>query len=235
VEVCAHVPDYPDDVPSFSDAWKKCRVNANVDGGGASTVPLDEDGTDTQTLIDAAYFRKLSDAGKTALVAHERAHAILGLRWDCECCADKVGGYLLRCWGYSPEGAAGAMHEACGAYRSGAGDAAHQGATAASSRVARRGLAGTLKTSTITTTRAAAATKKAKPSATKTAAKPNAATTNAAPTATRHGPTSATKPKPSTSPTTKATTTFFDKQFLQQVAAGVVVALVVAIAIRGKA
>lgn len=95
---CPHTPKYPDlsEIPTFQEAMSCCSLvegdKAVADQHALTNGP--------QTRIDAIFWRGLSDAQKTAVVAHERAHPAIDMANDCEGCADKVGGYYMRVWGY---------------------------------------------------------------------------------------------------------------------------------------
>lgn len=130
--MCTHEPPYPSVVPSVGECWRRCRLG--VVPGRALTEPT-PDGGDV-TRIDAAFFRSLPDDGKAAIIAHERAHALMGLDVACESCADKVGGYLMHCWGWSAPSARESMQRVAGEFRADAGACAFEGARKAARHVA---------------------------------------------------------------------------------------------------
>lgn len=138
---CRHKPRYPElhAAPSKEDAVKACAIVANHPAHDvhprAVTVP-----EGNQTLIDAEFWKTLGPATRAAVVAHERAHAVLGLQVSCEGCADKVGGYLMRSWGYSTDLIADAFAQ-LGCPRD-ASAGALEGAKAATQGLAARGLLG---------------------------------------------------------------------------------------------
>jgi len=99
---CRHTPQYPDlaAVPAMQEAISRCSIVENDDSVAKQRALTSADGQTTR--IDSTYWRGLSDPQKAAVVAHERAHPAIGMEVDCEGCADKVGGFFMRAWGYAP-------------------------------------------------------------------------------------------------------------------------------------
>lgn len=187
--MCQHTPDYPATPPTIGQAWDKCSLG--IVEGCAKTEPLENGGD--RTRIDAAFFRSLSDAQKAALIAHERAHSVIGLDCPCEGCADKVGGFIMRCWGWTAPAVKDAMQSVAGQFRADAGASAFEGARKAESVVARgarssRGLGGILSVQDAAR-RTRAATSKAAPTT-----KPASATSRTALRGASATPVPATKP-----------------------------------------
>lgn len=100
---CPHTPKYPDilSVPTYEDAFSHCTFVDDVPEVAEQRALTSKDGETTR--IDRAYWNGCSEAQRAAIVAHERAHPCIGMKVDCEGCADKVGGYYMRVWGYAPE------------------------------------------------------------------------------------------------------------------------------------
>ncbi len=100
---CAHTPKYPDltTLPSFEECKSRCSLVEDDTKVAQQRALTSKDGQTTK--IDAPYWQKLNDAQKAAVVAHERAHPAIGMDEDCEGCADKVGGFYMRAWGYAPQ------------------------------------------------------------------------------------------------------------------------------------
>lgn len=222
---CPHTPRYPADVPTLAEAWRSVKI-ANPDNGSpAATLPLTGGGDVTK--IAPAFYRSLGNAERAAVIAHERAHALIGLDVDCESCADKVGGYVMRCWGYGAQAAAHAMQSAVGQWRDGYASAL-EGARAAESRVAARGLAGTPVVGKIGAVSSFKSTAKTSPTTVRTKG-PGAAGAVVPGAAAKVAP----APKGSGPSTKKSGGDFFDHDFVKQIAAGIVVAAIVAVVIKG--
>lgn len=99
---CPHTPDYPDlsKVPTLQDAMSRCKLVEDQPEVAMQRALTSVDGVTTR--IDSPYWATLDDAQRAAVVAHERAHPEIGMKVNCEGCADKVGGYYMRAWGYAP-------------------------------------------------------------------------------------------------------------------------------------
>jgi hypothetical protein len=99
---CPHTPKYPDLalVPTMQEALSQCVIVEDVPEVAKQRALTSADGITTR--IDSSYWRTLNDAQKAAVIAHERAHPCIGMEVACEGCADKVGGYFMRAWGYCP-------------------------------------------------------------------------------------------------------------------------------------
>lgn len=100
---CTHEPPYPDPlaVPSQTAAAQACSLVGRDHpelGAHPKAVTLPEG---KRTLIDRDWWSGLGPAQRAAVVSHERAHTIIGLDCPCESCADKVGGYMMRSWGFT--------------------------------------------------------------------------------------------------------------------------------------
>lgn len=100
---CPHTPKYPDlaSIPTLQEALSHCSIVENDEHVAKSRALTSADGQTTR--LDSAFWSGLTEAQKTAVVAHERAHPAIGMQIDCEGCADKVGGFYMRAWGYAPE------------------------------------------------------------------------------------------------------------------------------------
>ncbi len=99
---CPHTPKYPDvlSIPSMQEALSHCSLVEDDQNVARQRALTSADGLTTR--IDAGYWGKLDDGQRAAVVAHERAHPQIGMEIDCEGCADKVGGFYMRAWGYAP-------------------------------------------------------------------------------------------------------------------------------------
>ncbi len=99
---CEHTPKYPElaAVPSIQSALACCTiVDSHADLARhprAVTIPEGQ-----RTMLERSFWEGCSDLQRACVIAHERAHVVIGLDCPCEGCADKVGGYLMRVWGYS--------------------------------------------------------------------------------------------------------------------------------------
>jgi len=102
MSACPHTPKYPDimSVPTLEDAMSHCSLVDGDESVAKQRALTAADGLTTR--IDNSYWTGLDDAQRAAVVAHERAHPTIGMEVDCEGCADKVGGYFMRAWGYAP-------------------------------------------------------------------------------------------------------------------------------------
>jgi hypothetical protein len=87
-------------VPTLEDAMSHCSLVDGDESVAKQRALTAADGLTTR--IDNSYWTGLDDAQRAAVVAHERAHPTIGMEVDCEGCADKVGGYFMRAWGYAP-------------------------------------------------------------------------------------------------------------------------------------
>jgi len=142
---CPHTPEYPDlaQVPTLQDALSHCSLVEGDENVAHQRALTAADGVTTR--IDQPYWQKLDDAQKAAVVAHERAHPQIGMKVNCEGCADKVGGYYMRAWGYSPDvvqHAFSSLRAKRGQDQGTIGDNAVVGAQAAEKGLAARGLLG---------------------------------------------------------------------------------------------
>lgn len=148
---CTHTPAYPTagNMPSQQAAASACTI---VDKHGALTknpraVTIPEG---NRTLIEQTFWESMGPVQRAAVVSHERAHVVIGLDVPCESCADKVGGYMMRMWGYSDAAIASGYdtlrvpHERQidGTFRDAARGAV-EGAKHAGRGIAARGLQGT--------------------------------------------------------------------------------------------
>lgn len=99
---CGHTPKYPDlhSVPTLQECMSHCQIVADEPSVARQRALTSEDGETTR--LDQGYWSGLNDAQKAAVIAHERAHPCIGMQVNCEGCADKVGGYFMRAWGYCP-------------------------------------------------------------------------------------------------------------------------------------
>ncbi len=145
MNVCPHTPNYPDlsTVPSLQEALSHCTIAEDDEKVKRQRALTSKDGGSTR--LDSAYWSQLNDAQRAAVVAHERAHPAIGMNVDCEGCADKVGGYYMRAWGFAPS----IVRESFAGLRVGRGqdqghiaDNAAEGAKAAERGLAARGLLG---------------------------------------------------------------------------------------------
>lgn len=175
---CPHTPKYPDlsSIPSLEECQSRCKLVEDDPKVAEQRALTSKDGQTTR--IDAPYWQKLSDAQRAAVIAHERAHPAIGMEIDCEGCADKVGGFYMRAWGYAPAVVTRAYSDLHVARRYEHGnivDNATEGANAAERGLAARGLLG--KTSAQTALALRAAAKKATDTATSAGRTPLAAST----------------------------------------------------------
>jgi hypothetical protein len=147
---CQHTPAYPElsACPSKNAAAAACTIVDSHDAltrqPRAVTIP---DGQ--RTLISRAFWNACGPMQRAAVVSHERAHVVIGLDVPCESCADKVGGYLMSSWGFTPEAIEAGYsslrvpreRNIDGSYRDAARGAV-EGARMATRRTAARGLQG---------------------------------------------------------------------------------------------
>lgn len=100
---CRHTPKYPDlaSIPSMQEALSHCSLSTDDEKVAKMRGLTSKDGATTK--LHKPYWDTLNDAQKAAVLAHERAHPEIGMDVSCEGCADKVGGYLMRAWGYGPD------------------------------------------------------------------------------------------------------------------------------------
>ncbi len=158
MSACPHTPKYPDltTLPSFEECMSRCRLVEDDEKVAQQRALTSADGQSTR--IDAPYWQKLSEAQRAAVVAHERAHPAIGMDVACEGCADKVGGFYMRAWGYAPQVVSQAFSELRVQRKRDHGqivDNATEGARAAEKSLASRGLLGKSTLDTATALRAA--------------------------------------------------------------------------------
>jgi len=137
----------------MASAAAACKV---VDRSGMSHDPRAVTMPDGNTLLEKDFWQGLAEPQRAAVVSHERAHVLIGLDCPCESCADKVGGYTMRMWGFSEPAIADAyqslrvprQRNLDGTYRDAAAGAL-EGAKTATRTAAARGLSGSASLSTI--------------------------------------------------------------------------------------
>jgi hypothetical protein len=106
MSTCPHTPKYPDvlAVPSLQDALSRV-VPADAESDPELKVQRALTNSQGQTRVDNTYWQGLSDAQRAALAGHEiggHTSSGQGFSVSCEGCADKMGGYFMRAWGYAP-------------------------------------------------------------------------------------------------------------------------------------
>lgn len=145
MSTCPHNPPYPNilAVPSMEESLSRAKLVNDDPKVKVNRALTSEEGT----RVDAPYWQTLNDAQKCALMAHEMAHTSrgLGIEVSCEGCADKMGGYFMRAWGYAPHVVKGAYASLRVKRKPGMGhtpDNAAAGAHAAEMAMAARGLLG---------------------------------------------------------------------------------------------
>ncbi len=145
MSACPHTPTYPDPmrVPSFEECKSRCSIVEDDPKVAKQRALTSADGQTTR--IDSAYWQTLTDAQRAAVMAHERGHNGIGMAVNCEGCADKMGGYYMRAWGFSPNVVRSAYVALKVGRKIGEGniaDNAMTGARAAEQALAGRGLLG---------------------------------------------------------------------------------------------
>lgn len=170
---CVHTPKYPapENVPSFEECMSHAVFVEDIPEVALQRALTSADGQTTR--IDTSYWGTLNGVQRAAVIAHERAHPFLGMDVSCEGCADKVGGFFMRAWGYCPTVVRSTYASLKVERKPEHGKApasAYEGARNAERGLAARGLLGT--TSLATTSRLAAIRAQATSGTTTTAGAP---------------------------------------------------------------